>query len=90
LVSPLLAAQLAGVPAANTIPAPNLAFAPAPAPGDSTSKVAGGGAASAPGLGDPGTRRMEARLKAIEDAVMKMGQAIVQAVEMKKASGERW
>lgn len=90
LVSPLLAAQLANAPAANTIPAPNLAFAPAPAPGDSTGKVGGAGGVAAPGLADPGTRRMEARLKAIEDAVIRMGEAVVRAVEMKKASGERW
>lgn len=90
LVSPLLAAQLANAPAANTIPAPNLAFAPAPAPSDSTGKVGGAGGTAAPGLADPGTRRMEARLKAIEDAVNRMSEAVVRAVEMKKASGERW
>ncbi len=90
LVTPLLAAQLAGTQAANTIPAPNLAFAPAPTPG-TTAGTGGQGDRVAPSAGiDDSGRRVEARLTAIEAAVERMSTRIVQAIEMRKASGERW
>ena len=93
LVGPLLAAQLANAPAANSIPAPNLVVAPAPAPGSAAGST-GSRSRAAEGSSDPvvaAVNGMKAALqRTMQEEIDKLGRRLVQAFEMKRASGERW